>query len=822
MSKPLSSKTDTPDNKVLWPFYEDLHFIDPALKDETWMSQALVFSKRNNQPLITKERAKIFLDLDEGRIDERKYKEIFDPVEDGEGGTAEYISADWKSNPIYIHLINIVESGLKKIPLNIYCRAVDEYAKSKKQKDNEKIIMRNEIRSLINDINSQLGYPKLRATDDPAVYIRQMQRSMANGQAQGNSTTPGVLDMIRASIADDEGIALWNEYIYKGDVEIACELGIQEYIKENKYKKIKQNKVIADIRNHNKACIMYYTDATNGQPRIDYMEPDTVYISKSSEQDGGDVTSWYRESFISFSNFIRKFGSNRTPDQLREIFDLSKKNGSHNIDWDRCTKRQKDNAMIRVGYYEVETQDCDVYSDGVRNGNSSYRKVPYDWQPSKNTVKKYQATREEKHYNVWYKCWYIPLVGYDNQSTGDNYEEQAKYIYDFGKVQDQQRFGDAMRYAKSSLIMWSSNRMTFGDVMMRFMGKINHLWFSFQNDLGNHIPHGILFAEEAINLMMQTTDDANKAGKDSKRAFIKKLRQTGSGIAKMLNKEGKVVNDGKPFIEVKSGHLASALEKLTLMQELYNTMTQALGISDVREGNDPKPRTSLGGINLALEASNNATYNMEEAMSDLHMELQMRLLRYIIEICNEGDSPRFKQFSAIVGKGNSLAMESIRDIPAHELGLYMDDVNTDRMKAELNQLVEKMVEAKMIGVEALHLIIKEENYKYAAVLMILKYKEFQRKQEAMAELQFKREMALKDKDIEAKRQEYMSRGEADAKVEQIKQQLIRGTQQWLAVWKSNAQQMLNDARKSAKIEEKVTTLDKEAEVAAAGQENILK
>lgn len=811
---------DTPSSSLVrYLFYEDLHYIPEDQKNELWMAQCLVFAKKNNREVVSKEEAQKFKDIDEGKIDANVYKLIFDPKDDSGGGKAEHVATDWKANPIYVHLNNIVEASLEKIPFNIFCKAVDEYAKTKQQKDNERILRRREFFNLINDINKQMGYPLLKETDDPFKYAKQMQKALEqkDSKAQafsdvGDSPT-GIVDMIKSAISDNEDIALYNEFVYKGDVEIGIELGIKYYLNENKYER-EYEQAVTDIRNHNKAVMRYYTNTTNGAPMLEYLQPDVVYVSPYRKKDGSDISSWFIEYDVTFRDFVRMFGFKLSNDQLKAVFDRNKlTQAGHGLEWSMCSHSQKDAAKIRIGYIEQETQNCNVYSEGEIRGNFAFRQMDINWQPSKHTANKYKTSRTERHYNVWYKAYYIPLNAYDNMVRDSDFQEQAKFIFEVGKLQDQQRYGDSQRLSRCSLIMWGSKKMSYAAIMDRFMPKIHFLWQSFQNDLANHMPHGLLFAEELVQLMMTTTDDANKTGKDSKLEFMRKLKQTGYGITKLKDGDGKLINDGKPFAEVKSGHLESAREKLVLIQEIYNMAKQAVGTSDIAEGLDPKPRQSLGGINLSLAANTKSNYFMEKACIDMNLEVQSRLLNYIILIAQEPDSDRFQRFRSVVGVANSMSVESLKDIPNHELGLYVDNVNTEEQKARLIGFAEELVKAQLLDIEVLQLIIKVDNYKYAAVLMIMKYKQKQKEIQAQREMEFQREMQLKQMDIEINKQNYMNKAQADGMVKQMQAKLEFEQEQWLAKWKSHAQQILKEMTKNNKITQDLTVMDAEQQQA---------
>lgn len=785
-------------------YYTDLHYIPEAQKNELWAAQVLIFNKRNCGPIVDADQVKKFRDIDLGKINEQALKEVFDPKDGNEGGTADFVATDWKSNPIYLHLSNITEANLEKIPINIYCKAVDEYAKLKQQKDNDKIIMRRYYLNFINSMNVELGYPLLKNTDDPYKYMQNMQPKV-NGKKVVADSPMGLTDNIKQMINDSEDLSLYNELIYKGDAEIAIELGIQHYLVENKWSRIAEG-IITDIRHHNICTLRWYTDLETGRPVIEYIDLAELLVTPFKRNDGEDITAWIHEQNITFRDFVRKIGKDLDKNQLKRVFELNKSKGAaHNLDFEQCSHAARDNARIRVAYHEFLTQNCDVYSEAIIKGNAGFKKMDFNWQPSAKTINKYKSKRVEKHYNVWMGHWYIPISQSDDSRLSESdFTAQAEFIFDLHKIQDQQRYGNDRALSRPSLVIWRNKRMSFAKVMDRFIPKIDFLWQQFQNNIANAIPNGLLFAEELLQQMVSTADDSAKNGTDSKKDFMKKLKQTGYGTAKMMTSDSKVINEGKPFVEIRTQHLQSAKEQLMLMMDLYNMCRQSLGIDPVGEGVAPKPRQSLGGIQLALDAGTSANWNMEKGYMDVVIEVGNRLLCYIISIINQGDSQRLQEFKDVVGAANGMALEAIKDIPNHKLGLSIENVNTDEAKARLVDMTEKLATAGMIDIEALYLINKIDNYKYAVVLMIMKYKQKQAQLADAKTLEFNRQVQLRNLDIQFKQQDYMSRADAESVLLSLSKKWDEKIGVELANIKSMSQQKLKEITGDNKIEQDKT------------------
>lgn len=747
MSKKRKVQKDnvqSPDNisnqadRMVW--YSSLHFIPIEKKNKRWAAEVLYFNKNNSRPFASAKDVQQKRDIQKGIIQTVKYKGMIDP-----DGDAELFSSDWKGNPIDQHLDNIIDARVEKIPNNLVVKAVDEFSKSNQVKENERILGQGAFRNLINQINHELGWPPLKPNEDPFTYVKRMEAGLdSDGKKYSKDIPMGIVDSIRSQIQDDEDLALFNEYLWKDGVEIACELGIDYYLFNlNRFTEIAE-KVLMDIRHFNQYAMRFYTSQTTGAPVLEYMSPEQIKTSEFENPDGSDIIHWHKEYFITFGNFIRQMGANLSPEQLRDIFEKNKKHNVGINDYSTCSFMQRNSARILIGYMEFESQDMEVYTEYVYNGNERFRKANWNYFPSEKGIKEFQAKRIEKNYNVWRSFYYIPEIESTLGST--NFDEQAKYIFELKKIQDQQREGDDWRYAKSSLIMYFSPKMSYFDIKEAFMPYINLLWLQSKNEFVQAHPHGLMWFEEFFAKSLAIADETVKNPTAKKSTMISKIRQTGSAMGKVMQADGKIINEGKPFVDIKTGHIASAIDRINAMMILYQMMTRALGISETSEGVDPKPRQSFGAIKSAMEGTSNATYSIEKYYSKAVTQCGERLLYYIKSIVDEKDSSRLKEFQNVVGKANGMAVESIKDIPMHTLGLSVQNIITEEQKAFVNGLAQQMAGAGTLDEDTALFLTMVDNLKYSYAILRLKMKQKKREvqQATEADRNFKIQMKQED------------------------------------------------------------------------------
>jgi hypothetical protein len=771
-------------------YYEFLHFIPTSKKDKYWAAQCLLFNKLNSSRILDVERVNKYRMLDQGIIDKMEYVKIIDPATKDGGGKASYFTASWQSNPINLHVQNILDARLQKMPIEIAVNAVDEYFQLRQQKENAKIMGRKIFFKLLNDMNTQLGLPPLRPGEDPYKYVARMAQNAEEGrvmtkdanapQTATRDTATQLMDNIRSLIEDDEDLAMFNTYAYKDGVEVACELIIKYYQEVNKFTMVADN-LLRDLRNFNCTCLRYYTSQTTGRPVLRYEDPAVIFSGPFQKEDGSDCPYWWTEYDITFAEFVRQFGANLTKDQLKIVFDRNRATrggygggGSAGVGswgtWDECTPIQREQALIRVGYSEWQTQNISVYSEGNIRGNLRYKRMEDDWEPPKGSPYK----KDVRYYNMWYKCYYIPTFVSTTPSTvqTSDFDLQKHFIFEFGPIQDQLREGEDARYSRSSLVLWRSKKASWTDVEQRYMPSINLLWQQAQNDLANVIPHGLWFSEEAFTELMEVVDEAQKDGKDSNGEAVRRLKQTGYGIGKLFDDMGRRI---PPFVDVKTGHLESAREKMIAIMDLYTMMTRALAFNEIDEGQAPAPRQSATGIQLAVDAAHNGTYFIEKAYVDLQRELAYRLLNYCKDVANEEDSGRYQEMCDIVGNGTAWALESVKDIPWRRLGLTVSLNNTEAQQALINQMALEMSRGAnpiLAPDEAIQLtFIDNVKYKYALLRLQLKKRQKMLEQQQAAAAQQQQQMLMLQQQIEQQKNDRAAQArfaeiELNAKIEE--------------------------------------------------------
>ena len=752
-------------------FYSDLAFMPPEIKlSNTWAAQMLFYIKRNSVRFLDEKKASTYRNNSNLMLDSTIYKNLIDPITPmGGGGTASYFASDWKALPIATHIERIIESKLHKIGLinKLQVNEINKFSKSQRQRDKDKIIHQENFRNIISLIAAEIGLPPMSKSQTAEEYLSKLDSSVESKGAVDDVSR--LVEQIKSKIKDDKDYQLYEQYVYKGQIERAFELACQHYlIDENKWKTV-STRFNDDVVKFGKMCGRWYIDDTNGRGVVQYLDPVRVFTSNFSSPDGDDLLYWNYEYLISFADFIRMFGQTLTDNQLKEVFLLNKVQGAgHNYSWPDTGALDPmiaTNAMILIGFAEVLTQDTETFSeDFVANPNPGLSDTPKGW-----NVDKESDTIKNKIYNCWYSFYYVPPPS--SRLVSGSYADwswQSKYVFKIQKVTDMFRYGVDRRYAKPSLVIYNTRKPSVLDIMEGIMPKIHTLWHKFQNAIVNDAS-GVAIDEDFFMAVLNAVDETDSKmpgthqnpqtsnGVNAGLEAFRQLKQGGMAMLKFRDSAGNVIPNMTPkdfFVEFDNKMLDKAEKYLGLILQQYELLKLSLAQSDVTEGQTGKPRTTVAAIEAALESSNNAQWFIEYPVREFLVMYGERVVQHVINLVKDKKvynyEKRWKDFEEVVGNANALMVEGIVDLEPEEIGLTVSLEDTTQLQDWIFMLANEMVKNNQLSYEAVGLIVDQArfNWKYAYALLVLSAKEKAEELAAQQELQYQQQMALKEKDLQ--------------------------------------------------------------------------
>lgn len=793
-NKPKKNISNTPVTDRSW-WWSDLIVVDPAKKlSPVYIAQTLFFAKMNSDVLVDPKKAYSYRKNNALDIDEGLYRQMIDPKTPmGGGGNAEYFASDFKPLPIGTHLRNIRKAKLDKIGLinKPQVNEINKFSKSQRQKEKDKIIHQQAFRQVISEVAKELGLPPISRNESPEEYISKLEKKETKGALDETSR---MMEQIKLQVKNNQDYALYERYVYKGEIERAFEMGIDYYIiNQNKWANRAQL-FNDDLVNFNRASGMWYTDNTTGRPVVKYLDPARLYTSPFREKDGEDIMYWFYEEPMPFQDFVRQFGDTLTDQQLKQVFLLNKASGTgHNLDWD-CGTQRRNNAFIMVGKFCFLSQDSNDFKEiEANNGNVLWTPADATMTPDPES-----AEQKKKIYNVWYECYYIPPPGeYLQRNMQADWVWQSQYVFQIQKCTDMFRFGVDRRYAKSPLVIWKDESPSCTDIEESILPKIYTTWHKFQNCLVQDT-QAVVIDEDFVLGVLNAVDEANPInsnapsnptgsnGINAGLETFRQMRQGGVALMKFRDKNGNVIPNLRPqefFVNVDSGHMEKAEKYLASIIQQYELLKVMLAQSDVTEGIGAKPRVNELSIEASVEASNNAIWFVEYPVRQFMVMYSERCIQYILNLVKDKKvydyEERWNNFEEVVGLAQSLMIEGVADIAPEDIGITVSLEDTTAQQDFVRQLALDMQKNNQLSYEGMMLALEtvKTNYKYAYCLIGLfasqKAEENAAQaevlhQQKMEELQLQRDiaMALQVAKGQTVDQNIMTQGNVDGQLQQ--------------------------------------------------------
>jgi hypothetical protein len=235
--------------------------------------------------------------------------------------------------------------------------------------------------------------------------------------------------------------------------------------------------------------------------------------------------------------------------------------------------------------------------------------------------------------------------------------------------------------------------------------------------------------------------------------------QTGIFYYRSKNPEGGFQNP--PIREI-----GNAIRNIEAYVNTYNhylrMIRDATGINEVVDASTPKGDALVGVRQQAIEASNNATYDITHAS----MMLYKKVVEYVVK-CLQIVPPQsviYRVYENAIGKANMDVLASFKDLPMYNFGVRVVPEMSDTDKAYLEANIQQSIAQGEIDLEDAMAIRRLKDVDQAEQLLIVRRKK---------RIKQKQEIAAQNSQMQAQvnQQTAQASAQAEAQTEQVKSQL---------------------------------------------------
>lgn len=614
------------------------------------------------------------------------------------------------------------------------------------------------VKIVVNKILSKNPYPNVEAIDPLSITEKERKkaelkfnvnnRDMLQQAQQAGLDIGADLEKIPDTPEEAE---IFLESNIKTNAEIAAQIAANLTLEWNEYNHTVHRRCVNDLVQVGMGVTKNEYDPNYGLV-TKYVDPSYFIHSYTEDPLMNDLTYAGHVKRITISELKRLAGDEFTEEEYTQMArnvqnkyanDPNKLSHSY---YDRNLQRTifgYDEYIIEVMDFEFLSVDDIFYeSKESRFGNVGFYYKGMVYQPSKASVFDRKPVRMS----------FVTLYG-------GSYIVGTNKMYGYGMKNNQPRnIHDITRTRLSySAVAVNMRRMIPKSMVSGIVGfadqlQITHL--KIQQSIAKAKPDGLIIDIEGLENVQ-----LGSGGELQPLEIQDIYEQTGIFYYRSKNPEGGFQNP--PIREI-----GNAIRNIEAYVNTYNhylrMIRDATGINEVVDASTPKGDALVGVRQQAIEASNNATYDITHAS----MMLYKKVVEYVVK-CLQIVPPQsviYRVYENAIGKANMDVLASFSNLPMYNFGVRVVPEMSDNDKAYLEANIQQSIAQGEIDLEDAMAIRRLKDVDQAEQLLIVRRKK---------RIKQKQEIAAQNSQMQAQvnQQTAQASAQAEAQTEQVKSQL---------------------------------------------------
>lgn len=584
------------------------------------------------------------------------------------------------------------------------------------------------VKIVVNKILSKNPYPNVEAIDPLSITEKERKKA----ELKFNVNNRGMLQQAQQAGLDigtdleripdtPEEAEIFLESNIKTNAEIAAQIAANLTLEWNEYNHTVHRRAVTDLVSVGMGVTKNEYDPNYGLV-TKYVDPAYFIHSYTEDPLMNDLTYAGHVKRITISELKRLAGDEFTEEEYTQMArnvqnkyanDPNKLSHSY---YDRNLQRTifgYDEYIVEVMDFEFLSVDDIFYeSKESRFGNVGFYYKGMVYQPPKESVFDRKPVRMS----------FVTLYG-------GSYIVGTNKMYGYGMKNNQPRnIHDITRTRLSySAVAVNMRRMIPKSMVSGIVGfadqlQITHL--KIQQSIAKAKPDGLIIDIEGLENVQ-----LGQGGALQPLEIQDIYEQTGIFYYRSKNPEGGFQNP--PIREI-----GNAIRNIEAYVNTYNhylrMIRDATGINEVVDASTPKGDALVGVRQQAIEASNNATYDITHAS----MMLYKKVVEYVVK-CLQIVPPQsviYRVYENAIGKANMDVLASFKDLPMYNFGVRVVPEMSDADKAYLEANIQQSIAQGEIDLEDAMAIRRLKDVDQAEqLLMVRRKKRIKQRQDIAAQ-----------------------------------------------------------------------------------------
>ena len=634
------------------------------------------------------------------------------------------------------------------------------------------------VRIVVNKILSKEPYPNLEAIDPISTSEKNKQKRFLKAQVSNKQMLQEFKEKTGQSFGQDpetlpdsaeEVDVLYGENIKTGG-EIAAQIATNLTLSWNNFNDGIFRRCVNDLATLGMSVVKRSNDPNTGI-KTEYVDP-ALFIHSYTEDPGfNDLTYAGHIKKISIAELRRLAGDQLSEEDLNKIANQVK--GTDGNDASKYSTKKYDQDLNKTTYgydeYTVNVLDFEFLTVETmhfeekenRYGNSNFFYKGYDYKKPKGSV--YERTPYCMDVKMVYGGSYVlgcgKLFGYGKKKN------VPKTIHDLSQA--------SLSYSVTATNITDMIPKSMVDSCTGFADMLQLTHLKIQQAIAKAKPDGLIIDIEGLENVQ-----LGKGGELQPLDLHDIYEQTGVFYYRSKNPEGGFQN---PPVRELGNSIRNINELIGLYNHYLRLIRDTTGINEVVDASTPKGDALVGVREQAIQASNNATYDITNASLILYKKVCQDIVK-CIQILPE-ESVIHLAYKRALGNENMDALSSFSSLPMFNFGVMVVKDMEDKDKVYLEQNIQMALQQKEIDLEDAVAIRQLKDVNQAERLLIVRRKKRMKrlseqaqqnsqlqKQEAMQAAQTASQLKIQELQAEAQleMEKMKLKNQMEAQLEQVR------------------------------------------------------
>jgi hypothetical protein len=767
------------------------HFTAPSEKlKSSWCMKAVgwCYYNTDNRSLLFGKNLKNIEEYASGEFDMKPYKRMFKSIKkaiDEQRGmgtdinenavnAVDHTGLDWTCLPLIPTKLNSAVSVIQKVPIEVYCRALDALAMKKKNDDITFLKNKGTIEAELQDFADQM-------------QIGKVDLGTTKNSFKKYDNTPYGLNL---NDPDEEDI--FTKLIYALGAEVAFEKALQQFYEILNGLQVK----LLEIKDQFKYGISVHralTGGITGLPDVEYVFPGDVDTPHSDLPDYSDNTHRITHKPMTVLEMFNYFG-----DEIGSEDDLEKIVNEKDTGYCYCNKgvttkvdpKHFGSFKLQLKYIEIKSIDW----VGIVEKKNSIRGA------KEFTEDENKATKKVWAQNTYGFYW---LVG-------------TEHVFGIHRLSYSHRTNGNESYQNFSTNIYKTQVKSAVELSIGENKKAQVAELKLQYALIKSLPNGMYFdlkyMRNAVNGLKDMKD------KYTIQSLVNLLMERNTFIGDTEGFDSK--NDGqhKPFMEIPGGLRTEVQGYLQIIADASLKISQYTGINEALTGQSPDPDSLVGLQKLYINQGLNALYYCTEAVKVQYQKL-FNILASLLQAAIERGGKTKEAIINMIGVKDTEILDNLNDTPLHHLTIKIEIGQREEERAIYQQRLQKLMERGVLTIADEYVLNSIDNTKERIAYLAVKEKRAQKEAEKVRAEQYASQQELmkqqgqnmlqaKGAEVDGQIQVVYAKGEVESKLMTLAAQLGFNKQQQEALVKK----MLQRDRGVDQTNKAINTLQAKAKI----------